>query len=223
MIEIWGRRNSSNVIPVMWAVAETGAAFCRHDVGGSFGGLDTPDYRAMNPNGLVPTLVDDGFVVWDSIAIIRYLAAKYDVGGLWREDPAQRSQADSWMEWAKSTGNPSTMGLFWQLVRTEPDMRDGDAIAKLTVASAKNWRFLDAHLAGQPYLAGESLTMGDLPLGALAHRYFTMDIERPDLPHVAAWYDRLRQRPAYAEHCMLDFGANPGEWYRLENEGANPV
>ena len=102
MIEIWGRRNSSNVIPVMWAVAETGLAYRRHDVGGSFGGLDSPDYRAMNPNGLVPTLTDDGFVVWESIAIIRYIAAKYSAGNLWHADPARRSLADRWMEWAKS-------------------------------------------------------------------------------------------------------------------------
>ncbi|MCH7554796.1 MAG: glutathione S-transferase [Proteobacteria bacterium] len=222
MIEIWGRRNSSNVIPVLWAVAETGVDFCRHDVGGSFGGLDSPDYLAMNPNGLVPTLVDDGLVLWESNAIIRYVAAKYGAGGLWDSDPARRSLADRWMDWAKSTANPAAMGLFWATVRTEPGARDPAAIARLTEATTRIWQFLDAHLAGQPYLAGDRLTMGDLPLGALAHRYFQMDVERPDLPHVRAWYERLCARPAYAEHCMIDFGANPAEWLALERAGANP-
>ena len=222
MIEIWGRRNSSNVIPVLWALAETGAAFRRHDVGGSFGGLHSPGYLAINPNGLVPSLVDDGLVLWESNAIIRYVAAKYGSGGLWHDDPARRSLADRWLDWAKSTANPPAMGLFWATVRTEPGARDGAAIARLTEATAKVWQFLDAHLAGQPYLAGDHLTMGDLPLGALAHRYFQMDVERPNLLHVRAWYERLCARPAYAAHCMLDFGADPTEWLALERAGANP-
>ena len=223
MIEVWGRRNSSNVMPVLWAVAESGVDFRRHDVGGSFGGLDTPEYRALNPNRLVPTLVDGDTVIWESTAIIRYLAAKYGAGGLWPTDPAERSLADRWLDWAKSTGNPPTMGLFIATVRTEPEERDAAAIARLSEATAKVWRFLDAHLAAQPYLAGDHLTMGDLPLGALAHRYFHMDVERPDAPHVTAWYERLCARPAYAAHCMIDFGANPDEWLALERAGANPT
>ncbi len=206
----------------MWAVAETGKAYRRQDVGGSFGGLDTPDYRAMNPNGLVPTLVDGDVTLWESNAIIRYLAAKYCAESLWDPDPAKRALADRWMEWAKSTGNIATMGLFLATVRTEPDARDPAAIEKFTDATAKVWQFLDGHLADKAYLAGDSLTMGDFPLGALAHRYFHMDVARPNLPNVAAWYDRLRERPAYAEHCMIDFGADPAEWLALERAGANP-
>lgn len=207
----------------MWAVAETGEAYCRHDVGGSFGGLDTPDYRAMNPNGLVPTLVDGDVTLWESNAIIRYLAAKYCSGGLWDPDPANRALADRWMEWAKSTGNVAIMKLFFATVRTEPEKRDPAAIAQFTEATAKVWQFLDGHLTGQPYLAGDHLTMGDFPLGAHAHRYFQMDVTRPDLPHVQAWYERLSARPAYAEHCMIDFGADPAEWLALERAGANPT
>jgi len=221
MIEIWGRRNSSNVIPVLWAVAETGQAYRRHDVGGSFGGLDTPEYLAMNPNGLVPTLVDGDVTLWESNAIIRYLAAQYCAESLWHPDPGTRALADRWMEWAKSTGIPATMGLFFATVRTEPEARDPAAIEKFTEATAKVWKFLDAHLAGKDYLAGDHLTMGDLPLGALAHRYFHMDVARPELAHVAAWYERLGARPAYSEHCMIDFGADPAEWLALERAGAN--
>ncbi len=223
MLEIWGRRNSSNVIPVMWAVGETGAAYRRHDVGGSFGGLDTPEYLAMNPNGLVPTLSDDGEILWESNAIVRYLAAKYCADDLWHADPARRSLSDRWMEWAKSTGVVATMGVFFATVRTEPDKRDPAAIARFAEAAARNWRFVDAQLSGRPYLAGDSLTMGDIPLGALVHRYFQLDVARPELPHVRAWYDRLSERPAYREHCMIDFGANPAEWHALERAGANPA
>ena len=223
MLEIWGRRNSSNVIPVMWAVGETGAAYRRHDVGGSFGGLDTPEYLAMNPNGLVPTLSDDGDILWESNAIVRYLAAKYCADDLWHADPARRSLSDRWMEWAKSTGVVATMGVFFATVRTEPDKRDPAAIARFAETAARNWQFVDAQLSGRPYLAGDSLTMGDIPLGALAHRYFHMDVARPELPHVRAWYDRLAERPAYREHCMIDFGANPAEWHALERAGANPA
>ena len=223
MIEIWGRRNSSNVIPVLWAAAESKVEFCRHDVGGSFGGLDTPEYRALNPNGLVPTLVDDGFVVWESNVIIRYLAAKYCSDSLWDSDPVRRSLADRWLEWAKSTASPAIMGLFWALVRTETEARDAAKIARLTEATSKVWLFLDAHLADQPYLAGDRLTMGDLPLGSLAHRYFHMDVARPELPNVAAWYGRLCERPAYGEHCMIEFGSDLTEWNALERAGANPA
>mgnify|MGYP002527179708 CR=1 FL=1 len=223
MIEIWGRRNSSNVIPILWAVAESGQAYRRHDVGGSFGGLDTPESFAMNPNGLVPTLVDGDTVIWESTTIIRYLAAQYCAGGLWDPDPAKRALADRWMYWAKSTGGPAIIGLVFATVRTEPDARDPAAIERLTEATTEVWQFLDRHLADKPYLAGDHLTMGDLPLGALAHRYFHMDVARPDLPNVAAWYGRLCERPAYAEHCMIDFGADPAEWLALERAGANPA
>ncbi len=223
MLEIWGRRNSSNVIPAMWAVGETGVAWRRHDVGGSFGGLDTPEYLAMNPNGLVPTLSDDGHIVWESNAIIRYLSAKYCADSLWQADPARRSLSDRWMEWGKSTGVVATMGVFFATVRTEPDKRDAAKIARFTEAAAKNWQFLDGQLSDRPFLAGDSLTMGDIPMGALAHRYFHMDVARPELPHVRAWYDRLAERPAYREHCMIDFGANPAEWHALERAGANPA
>ena len=221
MIEVWGRRNSSNVVPVMWAVSETGQDYRRHDVGGSFGGLDTPAYRALNPNGLVPTLVDGDTVIWESNAIVRYLAAKYCADRLWDTDPAKRSLADRWMEWGKSTGAPATMGLFFATVRTEPAQRDTAAIERLTEAAAKVWTFLEAQLADQPYLAGDRLSMGDIPMGALAHRYFQMDVARPVLPNVAAWYERLTQRSAYAEHCMIDFGADPAAWLSLERAGAN--
>ena len=115
------------------------------------------------------------------------------------------------------------MGVFFATVRTEPDKRDPAAIARFAEAAARIWQFLDAQLSGRPFLAGDSLTMGDIPLGALVHRYFQLDVARPELPHVRAWYDRLSERPAYREHCMIDFGANPAEWHALERAGATPA
>ena len=111
MLEIWGRRNASNVIPVMWAIGELDIPYLRHDVGGSFGGLDTAEYLAMNPNGRIPTITDDGCILWESNAIIRYLSAKYGEGSLWNPDPAIRSSADRWMEWFKTTEKAISQGF----------------------------------------------------------------------------------------------------------------
>ena len=132
MLEIWGRRNASNVMPVMWAVGEMNIVHRRHDVGGSFGGVDTPEYLAMNPNGRIPTISDDGFVVWESNAIVRYLSRRYGKGTLWPESEQLCTIADQWMEWFKTTAYPLYIELFWAVVRTEPAHRDQSAIASLT-------------------------------------------------------------------------------------------
>ena len=219
MLEIWGRRNASNVIPVMWAIGEMGITYLRHDVGGSFGGLDTAEYRAMNPNGRIPTITDDGCTLWESNAIIRYLSAKYGEGSLWNPDPAIRSLADRWMEWFKTTAYPHYIKLFWAIARTEPAHRDPAVIAASAKALGDSLQILDAQLATHPYVAGDSLTMGDIPFGPAAYRYFNLDIERPELPNVSAWYRRLCDRSAYQEHAMIPFGRNPAEWDTLERAG----
>ncbi len=216
MLEVWGRRNASNVIPVMWAIGEMDIPHVRHDVGGSFGGLDTPEYLAMNPNGSIPTITDGGCTLWESNAIVRYLAAKYGDGILWDSDAAARSLADRWMEWFKTTAYPNYIKLFWAVVRTEPTHRDPGAIAAYAEALGESLKILDAHLAAHAYVAGDGLTMGDIPFGPAAYRYFNLDVERPELPNVTAWYRRLCGRPAYREHVMIPFGRNPAEWYGFE-------
>ncbi len=219
MLEIWGRRNASNVIPVMWAVGELNIAHRRHDVGGSFGGVDTAAYLALNPNGRIPTIRDDGFVLWESNAIVRYLCRRYGQGGLWPADDRLCAVADQWMEWFKTTAYPPYIQLFWAIVRTEPALRDRGAIARLSASLGDALRILEAQLARQPYVAGDALSMADIPYGPLAHRYLNLDIERPELPKMAEWYDRLCERPAFREHVAFPFGRNPAEWYVLEREG----
>lgn len=212
MLDVWGRKNSSNVVPVMWTIGELGLEHVRHNAGGSFGGLDTPEYAAMNPNGLVPTIRDNGFALWESQAIIRYLARTYGHGGLMPDDPQQAAVADQWMEWSAGTANRAIFPVFWSLVRTEPAERDMAAVAAQARRAGETLRVIDNHLADRAFVAGETLTVGDIPLGAMMYRYVNLDIERPELPNLERWYARLCERPAYQEHVMNEFGASPTEW-----------
>ncbi|MDQ2188101.1 glutathione S-transferase [Alcaligenaceae bacterium A4P071] len=256
MMKIWGRRSSFNVQKVLWLVAELGIAHKHIDAGGRFGGLDTPEFLAMNPNGKIPVLQDtDGTTVWESHAILRYLAAKYcgaaantvearatamrtaadasdasststapnasnasDASAaypasrpahchtLWSNDPAIQSRADRWMDWTQSTLQPAFLtGVFWGFYRTPEAQRDWPAIERSLAQGAKLFRLLDTELAKHPYLTGDALTLADIAVGTALYRYYELDIERPQLPHVEAWYDRLRERDAYRNHVMIPF------------------
>lgn len=206
-------------MPVMWVIGELGLAHVRHEVGGSFGGTEAPEYLALNPNGRIPTINDDGLVLWESNAIVRHLARRYGFGTLWPEPDAACALADQWMEWFKTTPYPLYIDLFWALVRTEPALRDQSAIATLTASLNEILTLLEAHLARHQFMAGDALTMADIPYGPLAYRYFSLEIERPALPMLARWYERLCARPAFREHVMFPFGTKPSEWYALEREG----
>jgi len=203
MLTIWGRTNSINVQKVMWTVGELGLEHRRLDVGGAFGGVDSPEYLAMNPNGRVPTLVDGDTIVWESNSCVRYLAAKYGVGTLWDDDPGERSKADRWMDWMIAHLNPDMTVIFWGLVRTPEPERDMRRIQRSVQALVPLWRMVDDRLSRHDFLAGGRFTMGDIPVGAMAHRWFNLPIDRPPLPHAEAWYARLRERPAYAAHVAL--------------------
>ncbi|NNG03421.1 MAG: glutathione S-transferase family protein [Inquilinus sp.] len=220
MLEIWGRRNASNVMPVMWAVGELGIEYVRHDVGGSFGGLDTPAFLALNPNGTIPVIEDDGFVLWESNTIVRFLCRRHGHGTLRPESDQACAVADQWMEWFKSTAYRPYIDLFWAIIRTEPARRDRQRIAALTETLNGALGRLEGRLAESDYLAGDTFTMADIPYGPLLYRYFTLDIERPRLPKLAEWYERLSGRPAFQDHVMLPFGTDPEAWLRLERQGA---
>ena len=213
MLTIWGRRNSINVQKAMWAVGEVGVPHERIDAGGEFGGLDTPEFAALNPNRRVPVLRDGDTVVWESNAIIRYLAAKYGAGTLWNPDPGARAQADIWMAWTQTMAHREFIDLFWGFVRTPPEQRDMAAMHAANERLAEHLELLDRHLGGQPYLAGETFTMGDIPAGALLYRYFAMELDHPSLPHLMSWYARLGERPAYQAHVAIPF---PEMWGRLD-------
>lgn len=203
MPTVWGRPNSINVQKVMWTVGELGLEHRRIDVGGPFGGLDTEEYGRLNPNRKIPTLVDGDVVVWESNAVVRYLAARYGAGTLWPEDPGERSWADRWMDWQITEVQPHLHVVFWNLIRTPPERRDADAVAKAAQALGRVWGIAEARLAAVPWLGGRRFTMGDIPLGCAYWRYRNLDIPRPDLPRLEDWFARLSERPAYRTHVML--------------------
>ena len=203
MRKLWGRKNSSNVMKVIWLMEELSLPYERIDVGGPFGRTHDPDYLAMNPNSVVPTLQeDDGFVLWESNAILRYLAASQAGGmALWPTDLHRRANIDRWMDWQQTTQSPPGAVVFQGLVRTPPDQRDLKAIEIGMVRLGQVYTLLDAQLARHAYVAGTEFTLADIPLGIAVHRWFSFTFMRPDLPNLRAWYDRLLTRPAYREHC----------------------
>lgn len=203
MLKIWGRTSSINVQKVMWTVSELELPHERIDVGGPFGGLDGTDYAAMNPNRLIPVLQDGAATVWESNAIVRYLAARYGAGGLWPEDPVLRSQADRWMDWQLTTLQPAIGPIFLGLIRTPAERRDMALITASAERLNQAMTLLDVHLAKHPYVAGDALTMGDVPVGCVCWRWANLDIQRPDLANVAAYRARLEARPGYRAQVML--------------------
>ncbi len=197
MLKVWGRSNSNNVKKVLWCAAEAAIAYERIDVGGAYGGLDRPEFAALNPNQQIPVIEDGDLVLWESNAIVRYIAARYAPGMLYADDPARRALADRWMDWTSLAFLPPFTTLFQGLVRTPPAQRDMEAIQEAITRAARLLMIADDQLARQPWLSGGIMGMGDIPLGTLIHAWFTLPIDRPDLPNLARWYDTLLTRPAY--------------------------
>jgi glutathione S-transferase len=203
VLRIWGRSNSINVQKVLWSCGELDLRYQRVDVGGPFGGNKEPEYLRLNPNGLVPTISDGGFVLWESNVIVRYLAAKHGMGTLCPEDLAERADADRWMDWQMGTLWANFRPAFVGLIRTLPEKRDRDDIATAISRTAENLAMLDAHLAARDYVTGPAFTMADIPLGVTAYRWFNLEIERPPMPNLEAWYERLCARFPYKATVML--------------------
>ena len=203
-MRIWGRKTSSNVQKVLWLAGELGLDYERIDVGGPFGGNDTPEYRALNPNGLVPTVEIDGLVLWESNSILRYLVRKYGQGRCYSTDLGQAALIDRWLDWQLGTFNPAFTPVFMQLVRTPPEKRDPKIIEAGTKRAGDLCRVLDDQLAKGPYLNGAELTIADIPMGINAYRWFNLPIDRPALPNIEAWYKRLTARAAYKTHVMIE-------------------
>jgi glutathione S-transferase len=207
MLTVWGRRSSFNLQKVMWLIGELDLPHRHIPAGGDFGIKDTPEFLAMNPHGRVPVIDDDGIIVWESQTILRYLAAKYGQGRFWSDDPGERSQGERWMDWSQASLQPDFLnGVFWGFYRTPEAKRDLSAITSKVRACAQHFQLLDRILADRPFLCGDDLTLADIPAGTSLYRYFAIDIERPSVPNVEAWYRRLQERPAYREHVMVRFG-----------------
>ncbi|MCI5073873.1 glutathione S-transferase family protein [Oricola sp.] len=207
MLTVWGRKSSSNVQALMWAIGELGLAYERHDVGHTYGGNDTPEFLAMNPNGTVPVLKDgDGDFLWETGAILRYVANRYGAPPFWPDDLAARAHIDKWTEWSKiNVAIKFTGPVFWRVVRTAPKDRDPAAIVR---ALRELGRFLDiaeTRLASHPFLAGDDFTLADIQFGHVLYRYFDIDIDRTPRPALDRYYVKLTARPAFQEHVMVSY------------------
>jgi glutathione S-transferase len=195
-VHIWGRLSSLNVRKVVWAAQETGIAFTRSDAGMSFGVVKTPEYLAMNPNALVPTLQDGDFVLWESNAIVRYLCAKYGNEQLYPQDLAARFDAERWMDWQQTTLNRESGGAFLQWFRTSADKRDPAVIARSTAATEPAMAQLNTHLAERAWMCGDHFSMADIPVACDVHRWFALPQPRPAWPHLERWFAAILERPA---------------------------
>lgn len=207
MLAVWGRKTSSNVQALMWAIGELGLPYERHDVGHRYGGLDTPAFRAMNPNGTVPVLRDgQGEPLWETGAILRYLAGRYGPTSFWPPEGPARAEVDKWAEWAKlNVAMNFTAPIFWRVVRTPPADQETTAIAR---ALAVLTRFLDiaeTRLSRTAFLASDALTVADIQFGHVLFRYYDIDIDRPEHPTLRRYFDALSARPAFREHVMVSY------------------
>ncbi len=202
MIKMWGRNTSSNVQKAMWAVGELGLEHNRIDVGGAFGQTKEPKYLAMNPNALVPTLEeDDGFTLWESNSVVRYLAAKYDkTGVLEPKDLKQRALASQWMDWQLSVVGPAITPAFWGLIRTPAEKRDMAAIKASQDKTTDAMKILDAQLGKTAFVAGPAFSYGDLPVGVMCYRYVQLVPGRPATPNLDRWYGLISKRKAFMDH-----------------------
>jgi glutathione S-transferase len=203
MFKIWGRKDGSNVIKVTWCLGEIGVNYERIDWGGEFGGNDDPAYRVKNPNGRLPTLEEeDGFTLWESGAVVRYLCAKYSMGNLYPDDLRARAAADKWMDWSSinlAAFNTVFLEQFFRFAKTE---RDNKKVAEATKKASAMYDILDAHLAKNDYVGGDRLTMADFPAGSITDRWINWTPNRPAHPNVEAYYERLAARPAYQKHVI---------------------
>ena len=195
-VHIWGRLSSLNVRKVVWAAQETGVAFTRSDAGLAYGVVKTPEYLAMNPNALVPTLQDGDLTLWESNTIVRYIFAKYGNDQLYPQDLAARFDAERWMDWQQTTLNRESGGAFAQWFRTPADKRDAAVIARSTAATEPAMAQLNAHLADRAYVGGAHFSMADIPVACDVHRWFGLPQPRPAWPHLERWFASILARPA---------------------------
>ena len=207
MLTVWGRKTSSNVQALMWCIGELGLPYLRHDAGHRYGGTDTPSFLAMNPNGTVPVLRDGaGEPIWETGAILRYLAARYGSAPFWPRDGVARARIDQWAEWAKINITLGfTAPIFWRVVRTAPAKQDPVAISQAVAKLDKLLDIAEAQLSRAAFLAGDDFTLADIQFGHVLFRYFDIPIARQPRPTLRRYYESLATRPAFREHVMLSY------------------
>lgn len=203
MLTIWGRQNSSNVQKVLWCCTELGLDYKRIDAGLEFGVNKTPEYLGLNPNGIVPTLDDDGYILWESNVIVRYLASRHGLGALCPTDMQERYLCERWMDWQQTSGWPPVKTIFQGLIRTPPEKRNNAAIEAAQHEARATLKILDDHLATRDFVETGAFTMGDIPMGPCIYRWFALGNEREELPNLARYHDRLAERPGFRDFVML--------------------
>lgn len=209
-ITLWGRSTSANVQKVRWALGELGLAYDHIPLGGRFGGNKTAEYLAMNPNGKVPTLRDGDLALWESHAIVRYLAARYGAGSLWLTDPVARADCDRWTDWTATTFQPAWIDVFWRFYRTPRERRDLPRVAGLIAEAERCFAIMDGQLGRTRYLAGDDLTYADIASGIAMYRWTTMGIENAVHANVERWHAELRTRAAYRAAVEVDYSELAG-------------
>lgn len=195
-LKLWGRASSGNVQKALWALDELGLAYEPIEAGGAHGIVGDASYRALNPNGLVPTLEEDGFVLWESNAILRYLAHAHGGPLAMPEAPRARALIDQWLDWQATAFTPAMRDAFLQLVRVAPEKRDPRVIEASRANSERCAALLDRHLADTPFVAGDTFSIADIAVGLAAHRWFQLPLEREERPNIRRWLEGLAQRPA---------------------------
>ena len=201
MLRIWGRPNSINVQKVLWTAAELDLDFTLIETGGAFGGTANAEFRAMNPNALVPVMDDDGFVLWESNSIVRYLAAKH--GALYPEDLRMRASAERWMDWQAIELWRAIGPVFHSLVRTRPEGLDDAGLERAIALSEARVAIVEAQLGRHDFIDGNAFGMADIPIGATLARWTKLPREAEPCRNVRAYLDRLRDRPAFRTYVDL--------------------
>ena len=202
MLQLKGRTNSSNVMKALWLLDEIGLDYEREDVGGQFGKNHEAPYLTLNPNGRIPTIIDNDLVLWESNSILRYLASKYTRGTLYPKDPADRARCEMWMDWQLTELVHCMVPVFHGLIRKSPDERNMDTINASRDDWAARWAILDDHLSSNTYVGGDDFTIADIPIGPIAYRWYELPIEREDFVNLKRWYDALCERRSFRKHVM---------------------
>lgn len=202
-MKVWGRPNSINVQKVLWCCGELNLSPQHIVVGGEYGGTDDPQYIAMNPNRLVPTLEDDDLLLWESNVIVRYLSHKYSEGGLFPTDVGRRFDCERWMDWQATTLWSALRPVFIGLIRTPKEKHEPAAQKTAEARCAAAMQLLNERLSDRKFVGGDDFSMADIPVGVSAYRWYALEIAHPDLPHLRRWYESLTERPSFRRDVML--------------------
>ena len=204
MLKIWGRNNSINVKKVLWIAEELGLKYENFEVGGKFGGLDTAEFLKLNPNGLIPVIEDEGFVLWESNSILRYIAAQYGQDSFWVEDCKKRGATEKWMDWASEELFPLFKAILFNAVRLPPEKRNTDILANAIDGFEKKLSIIENEFSLSPWLSGKNFGLADIVVGTYIYYYYEINIKRlTKFSKVEDWYQRLQKRPAYKKIIMI--------------------